>query len=159
MPIVTKFKKTPQMSTNMLSDIHRLLSTQRFIGGGTRIRPERLSLGIIASSLVILFYALRFGLRSAGLFWCLKKDFDSIGGFSEALVTLEDLDFANRLAAFGKTKRLKYGTTWRAFITTSCRKFDKYGDWYFFKNPGLVKDLFSGSNQKAADEFYYNPGR
>jgi glycosyltransferase involved in cell wall biosynthesis len=157
--VIVTIDADSRMSTNMLCEIQRLLSTQKFIGGGTRIKPERLSLGIIASSLVILYYALRFGLRSAGLFWCLKKDFDSIGGFNESLVTLEDLDFANRLAAFGKTKRLKHGTTWNAFITTSCRKFDKYGDWYFFKNPGLVKNLFSGLNQKAADEFYYDPGR
>lgn len=108
------------------------METQKFIGGGTRIKPERLSLGIFASLLVILFYALRFGLRSAGLFWRFKKDFDAIGGFNESLVTLEDLDFANRLASFGKPKRLKYGTRWKATITTSCRKFDQYGDWYFF---------------------------
>lgn len=157
--IVVTIDADSRMSPNMLCEIRRLLSTQKFIGGGTRIKPERLSLGIVASSLIILYYAIRFGLRPAGLFWCFKKDFDSISGFDESLLTLEDLDFANRLAVFGKTKQLKYGTTWRASITTSCRKFDKYGDWYFFKNPGLVKALFSGRNQSVADEFYYKPER
>lgn len=65
--VVVTIDADSRMSTNMLFEVARLLSTRRFIGGGTRIRPERLSLGIVASSLVILFYALRFGLRSADL--------------------------------------------------------------------------------------------
>ncbi len=143
------------MSSNMLKEISRLLSTGRFIGGGTRIKPERMSLGIFISGLIIFYYALRFGLHSAGLFWCLKKDFEAIGGFNENLMSLEDLDFANRLADYGKTKNLKYGTTWKADITTSCRKFDKFGDWYLVKNPKIVKALFTGKDKASADQFYY----
>ena len=144
------------IAPNMLFEVHRLLSTHKYIGGGTRIKPERLSLGIILSSLVIFYFAIRFGLKSAGLFWCLKSDFGAVGGFNENLVTLEDLDFANRLAAYGKTKGLKYGTTWKSSITTSCRKFDKFGDWYFVKNPGVVKSLFSGVDHASANQFYYD---
>ena len=66
--IIVTIDADSRMSTNMLSEIKRLITTEKFIGGGTRIKPERLSLGIIASSLVILYYAMRFGLKSAGLF-------------------------------------------------------------------------------------------
>lgn len=45
------------------------------------------------------------------------------------------------------------------YIVTSCRKFDRFGDWYLFKNPLLVKRIFSGQDRKAADHFYYDPGR
>lgn len=148
-----------RMSANMLKEVVRLISTDKFIGGGTNIRAERLSLGIIASSIVILYFALLYGLRSAGLFWCLKKDFDAIGGFNESLATLEDLDFAKRLAAYGKTKGLKYGTAWQTHIITSCRKFDRFGDWYFVKNPGIVKSLFSGTDAESANKFYYEMKR
>lgn len=152
--VVVTIDADSRMSPNMLREINRLISTGKFIGGGTMIRAERLSLGIIASSLVVLFFALIYGLRSAGLFWCRKTDFDAIGGFNESLITLEDLDFAKRLSALGKAKGLKYGTTWRAYIVTSCRKFDKFGDWYFFKNPGVVKAIFGGE-PRHADDFYY----
>lgn len=147
------------MSPNMLSEVQRLVASQKFIGGGTRIKLERFSFGILASSLVVIYYAFRFGLRSAGLFWCLRKNFDEIGGFNENLLSLEDLDFANRLALLGKKRGLRYGTAWRAYITTSCRKFDKYGDWYFFKNPRFVRDIFSGTDKKSTDQFFYDPER
>jgi glycosyltransferase involved in cell wall biosynthesis len=145
-----------RMSANMLKEISRLLSTGRFIGGGTRIKPERLSLGIFISCLVILYYTIRFGIRSAGLFWCLRKDFNAIKGFKETLLTIEDLDFANRLAEYGKAKNLKFGTAWKAAITTSCRKFDKFGDWYLVKNPGVVRALFKGNDKVSANRFYYD---
>ncbi len=145
-----------RMSSNMLKEIFRLISTGRYIGGGTRVKPERMSLGIFVSGLVILYFAFRLGFRSAGLFWCLKKDFDAINGFNETLWTLEDLDFANRLAEYGKVKKKKYGTAWKAAITTSCRKFDRFGDWYFAKNPGIVRSLFSGIDKASANRFYYD---
>jgi glycosyltransferase involved in cell wall biosynthesis len=148
-----------RMSKNMLSEIGRLLATGKFIGGGTRIKPERMSLGIFFSGLVILYFAIRFGLKSAGLFWTHKKDFDAVGGFNESLHSLEDLDFANRLSAHGKRHGLKYGTAWKALITTSCRKFDKFGDWYLVRNPKIVKALFSGADQVSANQFYYDVKR
>ena len=157
--VVVTIDADSRMSPNMLTEIEKLLNTSKYIGGGTRIKPERLSLGILVSSLVILFYALRFGLKSAGLFWCFRKDFETIGGFNESLVTLEDLDFANRLASFGKTKNLKYGTAWCSHIITSCRKFDKFGDWYFAKNPSVVRNLFSGKDHAVANQFYYDVKR
>lgn len=153
--VIVTIDADSRMSPNMFNEIEAALLSGRFVGGGTVIRAERLSLGILMSSLVIMFYALRFGFRSAGLFWCWRKDFDAIGGFDERLATLEDLDFAGRLAAHGKTKGLRYGTLWRTHIVTSCRKFDKFGDWYFFKNPGVVRRLFTGTNQELASKFYY----
>ena len=154
--VIVTIDADSRMSANMLTEIRRLLLGGAVIGGGTVIHPERLSLGIFVSGLVILYYASRFGLKSAGLFWVYKKDFDAIGGFNEELHSLEDLDFANRLAAYGKSKGLRYGTAWNASITTSCRKFDKFGDWYFARNPKIVKALFTGKDQRSANEFYYD---
>jgi len=64
-----------------------------------------------------------------------------------------------RLKAFGRARRKRYGTIVRDAATTSCRKFDRFGDWYLFRNPRLVKDIFEGTNRRAADKFYYDVER
>jgi hypothetical protein len=64
-----------------------------------------------------------------------------------------------RMKALGQQRGLRYGTIWRHGITTSSRKFDQFGDWYLFKNPRLVKQIFSGQDRAAADHFYYDINR
>jgi hypothetical protein len=93
------------------------------------------------------------------MFWLTRATFDAVGGFDESLVSVEDLDFALRLKRFGKLRGLKYGKLRRTFITTSCRKFDQFGDWYLFRNPRLVRQIFTGRNREAADGFYYEVRR
>lgn len=116
--------------------------------------PERWSLGIICSLMIVLPFVLwhRVG---AGMFWCYKCDFDAIGGFDESLVCIEDLDFGKRLKKLGRTQSKRYGTIWKAYLTTSCRKFDQFGDWYFVRHPKVVYDLFK-RNPQAAEIFYYD---
>ncbi|MBE9543285.1 MAG: glycosyltransferase [Proteobacteria bacterium] len=146
------------MSSNMFAEITRYLSTGKFIGGGVIIRPERLSVGIFMSLLTVVPFLLIHRV-SAGLFWCHRSDFEALGGFNEALVSAEDLDFAKRLKAYGKKKGKRFKTLTSAHIVTSCRKFDTFGDWYLFKNPGLVWKILKGNNQQAADLLYYNTDR
>lgn len=157
--IIVTIDADSRMSSNMFLEIEKSLKSGKYIGGGTKIKLERLSFGIIFSSLMILPFALKSKIPSAGLFWCFRKDFDAIGGFNESLLTVEDLDFAKRLKAYGKTQGKKFGTLWKSHIITSCRKFDKFGDWYFFKNPKIVRDLFKGSDLKLASQFYYDVDR
>ncbi|MFM7117479.1 MAG: glycosyl transferase family 2, partial [Planctomycetota bacterium] len=64
-----------------------------------------------------------------------------------------------RLKRYGKERGLRYGTLWRDGITTSCRKFDQFGDWYLFRNPQLVRSLIKGKDRSAADGFYYDIDR
>ncbi len=142
------------MSRNMLGEVMRTLSTRRYIGGGVRIYPERWSLGIACSLMVVLPFVLWHRV-SAGMFWCLKSDFDSIGGFDEKLVCVEDVDFGTRLKKHGRKRGLRYGTIRRAHITTSCRKFDQFGDWYFVLHPEVVWNIFRRS-QETSDAFYYD---
>jgi hypothetical protein len=93
------------------------------------------------------------------MFWLYKRDFETIGGFDESYVSVEDYYFALKLKAYGKQKRLKYGTIRQEHIITSCRKFDQFGDWYLFKNPKLVREIFKATNHKTANEFYYDVER
>ena len=147
-----------RMSGNMFVEIAANLSAGKYIGGGVMIRPERWSLGICMSLLTVLPFLL-IQRVSGGLFWCHRRDFKAIGGFNESLVSAEDLDFAKRLKALGKKKGKRFKTITRAHIITSCRKFDTFGDWYLFQNPGLVWKIMKGNNQKAADLFYYHTDR
>lgn len=144
-----------EMSTNMFVEIHRALSNEQIVGGGVLIIPERWSLGIALTALYLLPIALWYGI-TAGLFFCRKSDFDAIGGFNEALHSVEDIDFARRLKAHGKRTGRRFANLMRCHIRTSCRKFDTFGDWYFVKNPRLVWKLLQGHHQAEANKIWYD---
>ena len=154
-PAVATLDADSWMAPGTVAAILMHVNDPRTIGGGTVIWPERMSIGIFFSLLSIAPYVIRRGV-SAGMFWFLRESFDAIGGFDESLVSVEDVDFALRLKAFGRARGQKYGTIRRHGITTSCRKFDQFGDWYLFRNPRLVKAIFEGTNQRAAEGFYYD---
>ena len=142
------------MHPRTLRDIERKLGSGRYVGGGTHVLPERLSLGILCSALAILPYLLRDGL-SCGLFWCFRRDFEAIGGFDETFLTVEDLDFLRRLKQYGRLTKRRFGTLWRAPLVTSCRKFDHFGDWHLFRNRAFLQRAFNGHDRATADAYWY----
>jgi hypothetical protein len=143
------------ITTNMLEEILLLLRTGKYIGGGVRMRPERFSVGIVFSILAILPYIITNPV-SCGMFWFSRHSFDAIGGFDESLVSAEDLYFGRTLKAYGKGLGLKYGTVRKGYLLTSCRRFDELDDWHLFRSPRLVRQIVSGHNRHAADNFYYD---
>jgi len=76
-------------------------------------------------------YVIKRGV-SAGLFWFMRESFEAVGGFDESLVSVEDVDFGIRLKARGQAQG---------------------------RNPRLVKEIFEGTNRRAADHFYYDVER
>lgn len=134
------------------------LASGKLIGGGTLTLPERHSLGIWCSVGSVMPYLMWHGV-SFGLFWCRTEDFHRIGGFDGKLVSIEDLDFAKRLKALGKSRNQRFGTIVKAPLLTSCRKFDQFGDWYLLRNPRFVWRVFRGTDREAADKFWYEVGR
>lgn len=117
------------MSENMLSEIEEHLKTGKYIGGGVKGKFERISLGIIISGLLLIVPLIfKYGFVSVGMFWCYKKDFEAIGGFNENMLMAEDAEFAMRLKKYSKSYGKKFATIKKAYMTTSCRKFDKHGD-------------------------------
>jgi glycosyltransferase involved in cell wall biosynthesis len=157
-PIVATLDADSWMSPRTVAAISKHTHDARFVGGGTVVWPERVSVGIFFSLLMVAPYVVKRGV-STGMFWFRREVFDAVGGFDETLVSVEDVDFALRLKAFGRGCGKQYGTIRRHGITTSCRKFDKFGDWYLFRNPRLVKEIFEGTNRRAADHFYYDVER
>lgn len=143
------------MSPGTLVAIDRALASGTTVGGGTHIRPDRSSPGIAVT--LWFFNAFTWITKlSAGLFWCRREDFEAVGGFDENLVSAEDVDFARRLMAHGKKVRRPFSTLRGAHITTSCRKFDTFGDWCVLRDPVLVWRILRGNNQRVADAFYYD---
>ncbi|MFC1569295.1 glycosyltransferase [bacterium] len=150
------------MTPNMLVEIDRLLQMKKYIGGGVCIYPERTSPGIWIAVVLIKTWIFLTGV-AGGLFWCFRHDFEAIGGFNEQLVVGEDLDFARRLKQNGKQRQLKFTTLRRASITTSCRKFDYYGEWLalrllLFRHKELINALSHGlpeEHQAFADRYFY----
>lgn len=153
--IVATIDADSYMSNNMLMEIDRMLRAGNCVGGGVMIWPERWSLGILVTS-VILTLAVLWHRIAVGSFWCLREDFEAIGGFNENLVSVEDLDFAKRLKAYGKANGRRFRAITKAHIVTSCRKFDIFGDWHLVTHPGMVLRIFTGRSQKDADDFYYD---
>ena len=121
-----------RISENMLVEIDRALASGKYIGGGVRVLPDRRSMGIVFT-LAILNAFMRLTGLAGGSYWCKRGDFEAVGGFNEALFMGEDLEFAQRLKRYGKGRRLRFITLPRASITTSMRKFDRFGDWYFLR--------------------------
>ena len=148
-----------RMSANMLGEIARALGSGKYIGGGVPIVPERRSAGILLTGIALAVLLMPSGL-SAGLFWCRRADFEAIGGFDESKTVAEDVDFARRLKARGRQKGLRFGTLWRTSITTSCRKFDRFGDWFFLRllvtQPRAVRDALRGKDPGLADRMFYD---
>lgn len=146
------------MSPDTLREIDAALASGRYVGGGILVRAERLSAGILLTGLVLRAALWWTGLE-AGLFWCRRRDFEAVGGFDERLLIAEDLDFARRLRQLGASRGLRLGRLPRAFIVTSCRKFDHFGDWFFFKSllfrgRQLRREL-QGKDRTFADLFFY----
>jgi len=156
--VVVTIDADSRMTSNMLVEIDRLLRTDKFIGGGVWIWPERWSFGIVMTALVVTPLIVRHRV-SGGLFWCQREDFETIGGFDENLSSLEDIDFAKRLKAHGKRDGRRFGTITKAHIVTSCRKFDTFGDWYLLRNPRMLWRIFGGRSQDDANRYWYDVER
>lgn len=149
------------MSAGSLTEIREMLESGKYVGGGTKAKFERMSVGIFFSSVYVALNLAPMMIKSkaalsGGMFWCYKKDFDAVGGFDESLVSLEDLDFAAKLNRLGISRGQRFGTLKRSYIVTSSRKFDEFGDWYLIKNRRLTKRIFTGRDREAADSFYYD---
>ncbi|MEH7122425.1 glycosyltransferase [Bacillus sp. JJ1532] len=153
--IIVTIDADTQMNEHVLSKVEENLATGKYIGGGVTGKFERMSLGIFVSTLLLIGPLLfKYGAISVGIFWCYKKDFNSIKGFNENMLMAEDADFAKRLKVWGKKKGKKYGTIQNGMITSS-RKFDKHGDWVLLKRPKMILAYLKGTDQKYADEAYY----
>ena len=90
------------MTANMLTEI-RATWAPAIYWWRVRIRPQRLSAGILFSLMTVAPYVLMARV-SAGMFWMTREAFDTVGGFDERLVSAEDYHFAVKLKQFVQRK-------------------------------------------------------
>ena len=162
--IIVTIDADSRMTEGSLAEIKAMLGSGKYIGGGTIPKFDRMSLGIAVSSAYVALNIIPVMIKHkaalmGGMFWCLRRDFETLGGFDESLVSLEDMNFAVRLKRLGDKRNKKYGVLRKSRIITSSRKFDEFGDWYLIKNRELTKAIFTGKNREAADRFYYDVKR
>jgi glycosyltransferase involved in cell wall biosynthesis len=143
-----------RMSPNMLVEIRRTLESGKYVGGGVfDMRPDRWSAGI-AATFALLYIGAWLTRISGGLFFTTREAFETIGGFDERLLALEDVDFAKRLKRYGRKKRQRFSHLRSATLHTSVRKFDTFGDWYIFRNPWKIIQCMR-NDPRTADEIWY----
>lgn len=147
------------ISGNLLAEIERRLASGRFVGGGVLLLPERLSPGILASAALLLVPALlRHGV-SIGCLWCGRESFEAIGGFDEAYLSAEDVDIAIRLKRHGRAVGKRFGNIRAGWVRTSCRKWDRHGDWYLLRNWRWARSIYSGKDRALSDMLWYDAER
>jgi hypothetical protein len=83
-----------------------------------------------------------------------------VSGFNERLPMGEDLDFAKRLRAYGRTVGGKYALLQGCPLLTSSRKFDRFGDWSFLRMMFLdalrIRRSMKGTDTEFVDEYFYD---
>ena len=144
-----------RMSPNLFTKVIPLLESGRVAGGGILILPSRYSLGIILTALALVPIALWYRI-SAGLFFFTREAFDGIGGFNEQLPSVEDIQFAKDLKEWGRSRGKRFKNLLSAYIITSTRKFDKFGDWFFLRHPLMTLRLLRGIDPEAANKVWYD---
>jgi hypothetical protein len=141
--------------------VDEVMSSGKYIGGGTDIRMERNSAGIFFTYCITKYPAMWLLGIMGGLIFTDKKTFEEMGGFDTSLYCAEDSAFAFSLKKYGKQKGKKVKVITDAYIITSSRAFDNYGDWYYFKN--LPKFIFNPvkkfRDKSFCDSFWYNVKR
>lgn len=143
------------VSRGLVARVLENLRNDRTVGGGVLIFPERWSLGILVTGMLVGCLAIFYQI-SGGAFFFRRVDFDAIGGFDEKVLSAEDIDFARRLKRHARSTGRIFRNLFSAYIVTSCRKFDTFGDWYLVRHPIEAWRLLGGKDRELADKVWYD---
>jgi len=119
-----------QVHPETFNAIDQALGDPRVIGGTSRIRPERWSVGITLVTAITAFYARLTGVE-AGLVFVRRSDFELLGGYDERRASLEDVDLLWRLKRLGRSRGQRLARLRGAAAIYSTRKFDQFGEWHW----------------------------
>lgn len=118
-----------EVNERLLCEIHDHLARSDTIGGGTRIKPEKVTFTVAIYFSVWKIFQW-FGQVGVGVMHCRREDFEKVGGFDESIFAGEDVDFAYRLKQLGKPRGQRFRILRRAWIVTSMRKVDQFSFWH-----------------------------
>lgn len=126
--------------------------------GATGVWMERMSLGIAATWMVMIPMTRLFRVDT-GVVFCRREDFAAVGGYRENLLVAEDVDFLWRIKKLGRKRGAKFRRVPTARAITSTRKFDRHGDWHYFRffTAFPFKMLFARrAAEKTIAAYWYN---
>ena len=136
------------------------LASGKAIVGATGVRPDRWSLGIIATWLIALPIVYLTG-TDTGVVFCRRADVETIGGYDESLLYAEDIQLLLDLKRLGRARGQGFRRTGGAIAMTSTRKFDKHGDWHYFTKMPRVAFwmMFNKSHSEKFTRAYWYEDR
>jgi glycosyltransferase involved in cell wall biosynthesis len=141
--------------------IDKAISSGRYVGGSTGLTLERKSFGLLVTYCLGAPLVLLTGMDS-GVVFCLRQDFEAVGGYDETRLYAEDLVFLMALRQLGKTRGQRLTRLPKVRALGCTRKFDQFGDWHYF---GMLAHVFKAlitwnwHDQKLADRYWYKSGR
>ena len=140
-----------QIHAETFNAIDNLLATGKVVVGATGVRPDRWSLGIFLTWMTALPLVYIMGV-DAGVVFCLRADFNAVGGYDESLMYAEDIQFLIDMKRLGKTRQQGFRRATGVIAYTSTRKFDKHGDWHYFTHMPRV-GFWMLINKKRGEKF------
>lgn len=147
--------------------IDEAMNNDRIVAGATGVYLERLSIGLMATYLMMMPMLWATGMDT-GVVFCRREDFDAIGGYNEELFFAEDVAFLYALKRLGWTRRQKLTRLSGVKALGCTRKFDEKGDWHYF--PMIAKSVaillkkglavfVKQDDIPSLTDYWYRPGR
>ena len=115
---------------NTFNAIDDAIASGKAIVGATGVRMDRWSPGIFLTWLIAVPLVYLMGV-DAGVVFCRRADFETVGGYNEELHYAEDIQLLLDLKRLGRTHGLGFRRPKGVLAITSSRKFDKHGDWHY----------------------------
>ncbi|MFC1883722.1 glycosyltransferase [Thermodesulfobacteriota bacterium] len=141
--------------------IGECISSGRVVAGATGVKMERMSIGIAAAYVIMVPMVWVTGMDT-GVVFCLKEDFEKIGGYNEERLFAEDVNFLWDMKKLGKLNGRKLVRITSVKAVCSTRKFDEHGEWHYVRM--LLRFLFTvlfsrSSMEKFAKKYWYGQQR
>ena len=141
--------------------IDEALAQPDVVGGATGVYPERWSIGIVATWMVMMPMVWLTGMDTV-VVYCRSEEFEALGGYDEEREFAEDVVFMWALKRLGAKRGQKLKRLTHAKAMASMRKFDRHGDWHYFTTvmPQGVPAIFHRSRRtELAKRYWYTDDR
>jgi glycosyltransferase involved in cell wall biosynthesis len=119
-----------QLHPETFNAIEETLASGKVIVGATGLSLSRMSPALAFMLFIFVPITWIAGL-DAGVVFCRRDDWETVGGYREELLVAEDVRFLLDLKRLGRGRGQRFGRAKGAKAVTSTRKFDKHGDCRF----------------------------
>lgn len=119
-----------QVHPETFNAIEDSLSTGKVVAGATGVKLERLSPGIAAAYAILVPMVWVTGMDT-GVVFCRRQDFEAVGGYNEARMFGEDVQFLMDMKRLGRRRGQRLARITSVKAIASARKFDEHGEWHY----------------------------